>query len=189
MRVQVITAPQPVITLGEAIDHLRIDSPDDDALVMAMIAAATGHIDGPTGWLGRSIGVQTLEAYLAWPDVCGEIRLLYGPVTAIAEIAMRQPGGSWLVVGPTVYEQRGDRVALNYGQVWPTTLYSSEAVRIRYEAGYIAIPAPIRAAILLMVGDLYANRESTVDGRAAAVAAVPMSTTVQNLLAPFQVYA
>lgn len=48
------------------------------------------------------------------------------------------------------------------------------------------MPAPIRAAILLMVGDLYRNRDTTAVG---TISKIDMSTTVENLLAPFRVFA
>ena len=48
------------------------------------------------------------------------------------------------------------------------------------------IPAPIRAAILLMVGDLWHVRATVATG--AAMAMVPMSATVEHLLQPFRVY-
>ena len=48
------------------------------------------------------------------------------------------------------------------------------------------VPAPIKQAILLMVGDMWHARATVATG--AAMQAVPMSTTVQNLLSPFQVY-
>ncbi|CAH0355305.1 head-tail connector protein [Sphingobium sp. CECT 9361] len=70
-----------------------------------------------------------------------------------------------------------------------------EAGSIRYRAGYAKtpltdplehnVPAPIIAAILLMTGDLYANRETAIVGSASAI---PMSTTVENLLSPYQVW-
>ena len=71
-------------------------------------------------------------------------------------------------------------------------------MRVRYTAGYVAdptanplvaaIPAPIRAALLLMTADLYSNRETVETGVRAAAVAVPMSTTVETLLSPYRVF-
>ena len=61
-----------------------------------------------------------------------------------------------------------------------------EAVRLRYTAGYEALPAPIKAALLLMCGDLYENRETAVIGVSASK--VPMAMAVENLLGPYRVY-
>jgi hypothetical protein len=45
-------------------------------------------------------------------------------------------------------------------------------------------PADLVAAVLLMVGDLYANRETVGPG----VSAITPSLTVSNLLAPFRLW-
>lgn len=54
-----IEAPtvQPV-SLAEVKDHLRIEHDDDDAIINALIAAATTHLDGYGGILGRCIMQQ-----------------------------------------------------------------------------------------------------------------------------------
>lgn len=56
------------------------------------------------------------------------------------------------------------RIALNYGEVWPsTTLRPANGVCVVFEAGYGAIastvPKKVRQAILLLVSHLYENRE------------------------------
>jgi hypothetical protein len=56
---------------------------------------------------------------------------------------------------------------------------------VRYRAGYDPVPAAIISAVLLMVGDLYANRETASEGLKSEI---QMSATVQNLLAPYRVY-
>lgn len=63
MRVVVVSPPEPVISFEEAAEHLKLGGNQAErALVEGMIAAATATIDGPDGWLGRSLGAQTLEA-------------------------------------------------------------------------------------------------------------------------------
>lgn len=63
------------------------------------------------------------------------------------------------------------RVVLTSGIPWPSTKDCANAVRIRFRAGFLdqgvspavdAVPASIKAAMLLQIGDLYANRESQV---------------------------
>lgn len=55
-----VTAPvATAISLAEAKAHLRIDHADDDAMIEALIAAATAHLDGWRGVLGRCIMSQT----------------------------------------------------------------------------------------------------------------------------------
>lgn len=173
----------PVLSLLEVKDHLAVDSDDSDALIASYTASAIAHIDGPEGWLGRSIGVQTLEARC---DVFRDVmQLSYGPVIDIVSVEYVSPAGQPLVVSPADYELRGWILGSSFGRRWPTVGKHPEAVRIRYRAGYEEVPPAIRAAILLMVGDLYRNRDTVTTGSAASI---PMSTTVANLLGPFRVW-
>ena len=186
MRVTVITPPSPVITLDEAKVHLRARRDTEDDLIEMYVAAATSHIDGPDGWLGRAIGVQTLEVRLN-SFACTDIRLPYPEVISVSSVKYLDSAGDEQTMAPEAYEQFGSIIAPAHGTGWPTARYSREAVRIRYQAGYEDVPEAIRAAILLMTGDLYKQRETFVTGTISS--AIPMSTSVENLLAPFRVYA
>jgi hypothetical protein len=66
------------------------------------------------------------------------------------------------------------RVVLKSSASWPTLPEIANAVRVRFRAGYLDqtvspavanVPASTKAAIKLMIGDLYANRESVVLGQ------------------------
>lgn len=185
MRVIVVTPPAvPVVSLDQAKDHLRVRHDDEDALITAYIAAATAHIDGPGGWLGRALGDHVLEARFDTFECIGA--LPYPPVIEVESVKYIDGDGVETTVAPSVYEVRGTVIGTTWGQSWPSPRSEPEAVRIRYRAGYQILPSPILAAILLMVGDLYRNRgEALINQTTAQVA---MSTTVQNLLAPFRVY-
>ncbi|WP_420141759.1 head-tail connector protein [Sphingomonas sp.] len=186
MRVVVVDPPVPVVTWDDADKHLRLFGDDGERdYIEALIAAATAHIDGPGGWLGRAIGVQTLDAYLDNFD-CGSIRLPYPPLIEVLEVEYIDANGVATLVPGTDYSLAGVSLAPGYGLSWPTPRWQREAFRVRYRAGYTEVPAPIKAAILLMVGDLYQNRETSVP--TANATAVPMSTTVDALLIPYRVY-
>lgn len=197
MRTLVVISPDPVVTWEEAKAHLRLDGDDEQALVVRLIAAATAHIDGPNGWLGRALGPQTLEARAR--GFCDTISLPYRPIIDVESVHYLDDQGQSQLVDPATYELVGDDLGTAWGQSWPTPgVYrgNAETVRIRYRAGYAvdpaantlvhAVPEPIRAAILLMVGDLWHQRQSFVTGTISS--AVPMSMTVENLLSPFRVY-
>lgn len=185
MRVIVITPPQPVVSLSEAKAHLRVRSGDEDALITAYVAAATAHIDGPGGWLGRAIGAQTLEARTCvFRDA---MALPYPPIIEIVSVKHLDAAGAEVTVPSPEYEVRGALIGSAFGKRWPSVGAHSEAVRIRYQAGYSADApaiAVIKASILLMVDDLYRHR-GTVGERGTKI---EMSTTVENLLSPFRVW-
>jgi uncharacterized phiE125 gp8 family phage protein len=201
MPVIVVTPPEdPAVSLEEAKAHLRVDHDDDDDYIESLVAVATATIDGPNGWLGRCIVEQTLE----WRgDEFGcDIRLPYPPIISIESVKYVDHAGAEQAVSPADYLLTGapsqPRLSLNYGSFWPTPRWQSEAVRVRYTAGWPvettgagedekAIwsgPAPIRHAILLMVSQLYENREA-----ASETAQVELPFAVSSLLATYRVFA
>jgi uncharacterized phiE125 gp8 family phage protein len=189
MRVVVIAPPAEIVSLDEVKEHLRLDEPDDDAFLRGALAAAVAHLDGPSGWLGRALGRQTLEARLDYFHdyrAANGIRLPYPPIASIVSVKHLDTAGVEQTVDPATYSVEGEVLGLAWGASWPSVRSHPGAVRIQYQAGYEAIPAPIRAAILLMVGDLYQNRGTVTVGTIAG--ATPMSTTVEALLAPFRVF-
>lgn len=181
MSVVVVTPPVPGLDLDLIKAHLREESSDNDPLISAYIDAAVSHIDGPGGWLGRSVFPQTLE--LRQNTFCATARLPYGPVQSVTSVKYVDSAGAEQTLDADQYLMTGDgQVALAHGAVWPSLRGDAEGVRIQYTAGYDVLPGAIYAAIMLMVGDLFKNRESTGD----QTAAVQMSTTVENLLAPYR---
>lgn len=207
MTVVVITPAAPVVALARAKAHLSVDTSDYDALITAYVAAATGNLDGPAGWLGRSLGVQTLELRL--DEFCSRrsscagadtINLPYGPIIDIVSVKYDDADGAEQPVNPADYRLTASGLLMpGYGKTWPAYRAQPECVRVRYRAGYpnpadplpdgdpvSVIPAPIEAAILLMTGDLFANRETVAVGE--SVAKIPMSATVENLLSAYRVF-
>lgn len=186
MSIVVITPPAAVVTLEEAKAQLRVDFGDDDALITSLIAAVQGNIDGPDGWLGRAIGVQTLEMRLS--SFCGRdgsscIQLRCPPVTAPVSVKYIDADGVEKTADSDQYRLVGDdMIAPAYNVSWPSARRDHESVRIRYTAGYASVPPPIKAAILLHVGHLYANREAV--SLENFVTELPLG--VQWLLSPFR---
>lgn len=185
MRLSVITPPTPVVTWEQADRHLKLDGDtSQQSEVEALISAATEHLDGPAGgWLGRAIGTQVVEAR---PDVFRDAMVLpFPPVTEIVSVKYLDAAGVEQTVMSTEYEQRGALLGAAFGKRWPAVARHPEAVRIRYRVGYAQVPAPIKHAILLMVGDMHRFRDTVA---AAGAVKVPMSTSVENLLEPFRVF-
>lgn len=170
MNVRVIVPPEPIV--------MPADIPGthaaDDAAVRAMIQAVTETIDGPGGWLGRSLGAQTLE--LSGNFACGRIRLPYVPIIDIVSIVAVSEDGSETAADPATFRLDDSDVVISPGASW----VNSPKQRIRYMAGYNGIgegktgPVPERArqAIILSVQDMM---------RASSVSPLLRSETVEGL--------
>lgn len=186
--VAVIIPPQPLFDAAEAKRHLRVDDDDnlEDSEIEGFVAAATGLIDGPAGgWLGRALGRQTLELRMPGFPCDGRLCLPFVPIAQMVSVTYDNEAGSPQTLDPAAYALYGNHLMLTPGQTWPATAFNPESARFRYLAGYETVPAPILAAVKLMLGDLYRNRDSISLG---SVSATPMPTTVERLLAPFRVW-
>lgn len=187
MTVVVIDTPSPIITTAEAKLHCRVDESDDvsDSLIEAYIAAATAWLDGPGGWLGRALGVQVLEWQLCdWP--CQGFRLPYPPEIQVISVKYVDPDGveqEWPFPTPLYFEDL------------PALRGRDGDLKIRYRAGYgtltgdpavwtNAVPAPIKVAILMLIGHWYENREAVTLG--ASPTSVPLG--FEALLSTFRVW-
>lgn len=167
MAIRLITPPdaEPV-SLVEAKRHLRVDHTDDGTYIDTLITVARQSLDGREGLLGRALMPQTWELVLdGFPRA--EILLPLGPVVSVTRVAYDDPDGFEQMVAVDDYAldntgATGWLMPSTGG--WPTTLSAINAVRILYVAGYAGglVPAPIKHAILLIVGQLYASRGERV---------------------------
>ncbi|MDB5733345.1 MAG: hypothetical protein JWQ03_3240 [Variovorax sp.] len=131
----------------------------------------------------------------AWPhDFHLDVPLPFPPVASITSVKFYDSTGADLTLSSSAYQTLGSRgrqrLALTPDQSWPDAPWRREGIRIRYVAGYgeddTFVPAPIRHAILLKVGTLYANRESVLIERATAL---ELPQSAQALLAPYRISA
>lgn len=190
MTVRVVTPPGPIVSVEDAKKHLRVRHNDDDDVISSFIASATEWIDGPAGWLGRSLGVQMLEARGAFASEC--MRLDYPPVLEVESITYEGEDGDRETADPSTYDLDGDVLVVQSGASWVT----QPDHRIRYWAGYgrrdpddatkwiNEPPSPVSAAILMLVAQWYGTRSNVVVGSAPAV----MPFAVDALLSPFRLF-
>lgn len=180
MSVLVITPPEPLVTLAEAKAHLRVTTGDEDVLIEGYIAAACAWIDGPNGWLGRSLADQTLEVWGSGFGACE--RLPYGPVTNITQVKYVDPTGNELTLAPEAYTLAAGHLTLAHGASWPAVRGDAEGVRVQYVAGTNPIPPQARQAVLLLVGQWFRNRMSVVVGTISS----ELPFGVEALLSPLR---
>lgn len=160
----------------------------DDAMILAFLSAAREHCEN---FLGLSLAPRTLEIALdefpAAPQCLG-IELPFGPVRAIVSF-MQDDTSDGAVSDYVLDDYRLPARLLPSGDTWPTVTAETNRIKVRYIAGYgvdstaeFPLPYAARAAMLLMLGHLYAHREDTTE---KALASVPNG--VEALLRPLRV--
>ena len=171
MGLKLITPPAPAVTLTEAKWHLRVDDDEsDDYLEDVIIPAATAILDGPEGRLRRAIMPQTWEAaFDRFPSA--EIRLPLGPVISVTSVLYDDEDGLEQTVSTSDYDldAHSELGWVVPTTAWPATISGINAVRVRWQAGHTTCPPEIKAAILLLIGHLFRNREAVSDGSLEAL--------------------
>lgn len=184
-----VTAPalEPV-TLDEAKTHLRVEHTAEDALIAALIAVARERLEETTG---RALITQGWQLRLpGWP-ADGLIRLPRPPALAVSSIAYQDVDGATQTLSASAYDvvtaAEPGCVVLTPTASWPgASLWPGLPITVAYTCGYGAtlasVPAPLRQAMLLLIGHLYAHREAVIVGTISSV--LPM--TVEYLLGPYR---
>jgi hypothetical protein len=175
------------ISLNEAKAHLRIEHIDEDAQIVALINAATKNAESYTGTRIAETSISLkysrfgslpLPAPLVsvdqikYIDTDGVEQTLFDGVgSPIVSSDIYKIVGQWDGSGDVCSEPY---LTTAYNKSWPETRREEEAVTVVVVAGYSSdkIPDDIRAALLLMVGHLYENREATVPG--VSITTLPM---------------
>lgn len=200
MGLKLITPPAtPVLTLAQAKEHLRYVDDDEDALITALVKAATLNVEEFTG---RALVDQTWELVLdSFPTVTittphREIKLPKPPLIEVTQIEYDDTNGDQIIVPSGDYYV--DTTSLPFGWVvpqgdlsWPATIDAINTVRVRFRAGYLsttsppvaAVPEDICAGVKLMLGSMFEHREIQVIGSIAT----RLPWGVENLLRPHRV--
>lgn len=200
MGLKIITEPSvEPISLEEARTHLGLvayttDGHPHDAMVEGMISGARTWAEE---WSGLSLAVKTYELALdSFPEE-NEIELEMAPVFDIESVTYVDENLDVQTIDASDYVldsyQRPAWVLPAIEFDWPATAAVINAVKIRYRAGFVPVmdtdepdalllPGAIKAAMLLLLGDLYENRGQVIAG---ATSELPIG--VQSLLRPYRV--
>jgi len=208
-----ITGPdREPVTVAEAALSTRVSGNAEDDLFAIYIPAARRNVERATGrtayqktlewaldywngvpaaWVGQSSqpgsgNYVPLMRHIELPRAT--------PLIAIESVKYTDSDGNETTWDPTQYVvdtySLPGRLVLGFNQTWPSfTPAAANAIKIRYTAGtqYIypdSIDPDFRTLVLLLVGTLYANRESEipVDNLAKQLLKLPLfSNMVQSL--------
>lgn len=184
MPTKVITAPtyEP-ISAADVAEYIRVDDlAQDELLLEGMITAARQYLEQ---YLSRPIATQTLEeALTGWANPI----VLDSSLQSVTSIKYLDLNGAEQTLASNQYlvdtYSEPAQITPAYNVEFPELYAVPNNVKVRYVAGYTSgdspdlnpMPKPLRFAMMLIIGDLYANREAGGDK------AYQINPTVQSLL-------
>lgn len=177
-----VTPPtEPVLTLEEAKKQARIFFDDDDDYVETLIMAATAHLDGFHGILGRCIMEQTWEYTRdCWP--CGrDMPLLFTDTKSVA-ITYRDEDGDEQTIADTNYQIRGNCIRFVRDFQYPIAVDGEITIRSTHAAPESLLPA-IKLAAKVLVAHWWLNRVPV----ATNTASMPLPYTFEAIVNPVKV--
>jgi uncharacterized phiE125 gp8 family phage protein len=195
MTLSLVAAPatEP-ITTEEAKLQARVDGSEDDALIGSMIMAARQWAEAFTN---RAFVTQTWDLLLDDFPACDYIELPKAPLASVSSVSYVDNNGAtqsltqgtdYTVDAPAGPTALRGRVLLAYNASWPSVRGVRNAVTVRFVAGYgaaAAVPEGIKAALRMLVAELYSQRENTLTG--TLLNEVPFA--VKALLYPYRLVA
>jgi uncharacterized phiE125 gp8 family phage protein len=171
MPTKVITAPtyEP-ISAADVAEYIRVDDLAEDQLLLdGMITAARQYLEQ---YLSRPIATQTLEeALTGWADPI----VLDSSLQSVTSIKYLDLNGVEQTLASNQYlvdtYSEPAQITPAYNVEFPELYAVPNNIKIRYVAGYTSggspdlnpMPKPLRFAMMLIIGDLYANREAGGD--------------------------
>jgi uncharacterized phiE125 gp8 family phage protein len=178
------------VTLAEAKAQCRVDSAEEEGLLVGYLLAARHYCEDYTG---RVFATQTWEMKLdgGWPTVFdrptvarrNRIVLPNPPAQSVTSITYVDTSGALQTLASNQYSfSKGDIfgfVEQAYGVSWPAVRCQLETITVRFIAGYGAnpsdLPEPIRQAILLLTSHFNENREAVIADTRAVAIELPLS--------------
>lgn len=146
------TPTQPVVSLAEARDHLRVTHALDDAYITRLIDTATAVIEGPHG---AGIPLSPSRWVLTMDNLPRQFDIDLCPVQSVDRITH---GGT--VIDPTTYTVDLDSTPARVVADRPQHVTKLGTVKVEFKAGYETVPADLRHALLMLISHFYEHREA-----------------------------
>jgi len=201
LRRSLVTGPaiEPV-TLDELKAHLRVDTSDEDELLLRHLVSARDAVEQ---YSGLKLINQTWDLWLD-QQANTVLSIPLGPLVSIDGVYTTNDAGTETELASTYYIcdtgdwQMPGRLILNYGVSWPAwpsqRTYRSVRVRVTVGFGTAAtdVPRTIREAVLIIAAATYENREggnSQAEYMGGAAGVLLISTLpglALDLLRPFR---
>jgi uncharacterized phiE125 gp8 family phage protein len=194
MALSLVTPPgDEPLSIEEAKAHLRIDTTDDDLQVESLIVAAREYCESYTHrafisqtWDLKLDGFPAGDLWLPLPPVSSVTSVTYVDVNGVTQT---WPTSQYLTDLPAGPKARAARITPQYMLIYPMTRQIMASVTVRFVCGYGTspgtLPGAIRAAMLLLIGNWWTNREA---GELIRASADVLPFGVDALLWPYKAF-
>ena len=176
------------VEVDEVRAHCRADTSDDGVLGY-YLDTAIGMVEAYTG-----VALITRTVTFTRSELDDWMSLPVAPIQSV-DFAWLDANNTSHALDTSVYAVTGlntlrPEMSLLKGKSWPSMLAHPAAVTATAIIGYgltgTSVPAAIRHAIRLLVGDFYMNREDTIAERGVTPATLPNGVT--TLLANYRIW-
>lgn len=165
-------APDPLLTLDEAKDHLEIAHSDKDSFITSLVAAASMMIDGYDGIVGKAIGEQTVT-YSLRTIKNGKTDIPIVPVRSLESVTYYDEANAeqTINVNQFVLVANEDFAYIEpvAGFAFPALFDRADAITFTFLCGFAEVPEPIKHAARLMVGHWFENREAASENSVKSI--------------------
>ena len=163
--------------------YCKVDDVDDPVIPM-LIASARAHAETV---LHRYLVTQTVDLYLdEFPhddrDCWLDTPILLPPIQSVTSITYTDLDGTEITLATDQYlvdsKSQPARITPAWGFVWPPTRQQTNAVKVRFVAGYgapEAVPSCIKNWMLVAIKSRWENRSSIEVGRYMSMIEIPPS--------------
>lgn len=173
--------PPEIIDLAAAKNHLKIDFTDDDTIIPGFIDSAIEEAENFTG-----TNIKAAKYTIKFNGWIQNMELKLSPVQSIESIKYYDDNDTIQILDAADYQLlQMDKLTtvINYHDAddLPDVYEKAAAIEIKLTTGYAEgkTPFSIKAAILLILGDLYENREDKPHG---------LPSRSKALLRPYRFY-
>lgn len=175
------------VSLAEVKEHLRVDGPEEEPLIVALITTARLTIEHLAGL--ALISQRWAVLLDSWPETPA-IELPVAPVASIDALRVYdEAGGASLIAADQYFADlasRPARLVRSDVSAWPAPGRVANGIEIELTAGFGALPVDVpetlRWAVLMLVGHWFENRAAV--GADSQLRHMPLA--VHAVLAPYR---
>lgn len=184
---------QPLDWDAEVKGHLRLDSEDERARVENLLVPAAAQ--WAEQFTNRALITQTWKLVVPrWPRGGGPIELPKPPLSSVTHVKYYDGDGvlqtwassNYYVEAPAGPSAVPARIFPSYNVSYPAYRAQQNAIEVQFVCGYGAtwesVPSQLRAAMLLIVGEMFERREEAIVGTISS-----SSLSARRLAWPYRV--